>query len=48
MIQLLLCHMNYLPGNVQRILIKLIEEASSYARENGWKGEARNVLQTMK
>lgn len=48
MIQLLVFNMNCLPGNVQRILIKLVEEMAAYAKENGWKGEVRQVLEAIR
>ncbi|ODN02800.1 F-box only protein 25 [Orchesella cincta] len=48
MIQLLLFNMNYLPGNVQRILVRLIEEMATYSKENGWKGEMKSVLELMR
>lgn len=48
MIQLLLFNMNYLPGNVQRILIRLIEEMAAYSKVNGWRGEMRTILELMR
>ncbi|OXA52380.1 F-box only protein 25 [Folsomia candida] len=48
MLQLLLLSMDHLPGNVQRILIRLIDEAATTARQNGWCGQVRAVLQAMR